>query len=265
MSLQEVNMCKWKCVFVLMATGLFVFTASAQTALNNDSIVKMTRAGLGEDVIITLITTQGGQFSVMPDSVIELKQAGVSDKIIAAMIGKADQPRNAPVTATQSTGPLAASTGIPKPLDLSRSALILPFGSSVNDPDAAGLPDITRALTIQILKYNRTFSALLTPEEATGKSTTVEISAELVDFAPGNMAARFALGGLGAGRAHAGFNFTVKECATGKVLWQKTIKETASYFSSSASSSAQRAELPEKIAKTFVEELQKARLSVLFQ
>jgi hypothetical protein len=74
-----------------------------------------------------------------------------------------------------------------------------------------------------------------------------------------------ALIGLGAGRAHAGFNFVVKESATGKVLWQKTIKETASFWSNSASSAAQRSELPEKVAKTFVEELQKAKLPLLAQ
>jgi len=66
--------------------------------------------------------------------------------------------------------------------------------------------------------------------------------------------------GFGAGRAHAGFAFTVKDSKTGKVLWKKTIKETASFWSNSASSSAQRSELPEKVAKSFVEELQKAKL-----
>ena len=79
-----------------------------------------------------------------------------------------------------------------------------------------------------------------------------------MDFAPGNMAAR-AIVGLGSGRAHAGFEFIVKDAQTGTALWQKTIKETASFWSNSASSAAQRLELPEKIAKTLVKELKKAQ------
>jgi hypothetical protein len=132
----------------------------------------------------------------------------------------------------------------------------------VTDADAASLPDATRAAVIQVLKTNRMFSALLGPEEAAGKQSMVDISAELVDFSPGNMAERLAIG-LGTGRAHAGFLFTVKDSATGKVLWKKTIKETASFWSNSASSSAQRSELPEKVAKAFVEELQKAKIPEL--
>jgi hypothetical protein len=57
----------------------------------------------------------------------------------------------------------------------------------------------------------------------------VEISAELVDFAAGNAASRIMIG-LGTGRAH-GFAFTVTESATGKILLNKTIKETTSFWS----------------------------------
>jgi hypothetical protein len=50
-----------------------------------------------------------------------------------------------------------------------------------------------------------------------------------------------------------------------EAVGKKTIKETASFSSNSASSSAQRLELPEKVAKRFVEELQKGKLTVLAQ
>ena len=76
------------------------------------------------------------------------------------------------------------------------------------------------------------FPAVGGPEDTDGKKPWIEISADLVDFAGGNVAKRILIG-LGSGRAHAGFSFTVKESATGKVLWKKTVKETASFWSNS--------------------------------
>jgi hypothetical protein len=143
-------------------------------------------------------------------------------------------------------------------LDLSKTAVILPFESEVKK--ASGLPDATRTAIIQFLKDESMFAAVLTPDEAKekDKTTLIEFSAKLIDFASGNMATRIVVG-LGAGRAHAGFDFTAKDAATGNVLWEKTIKEKASFWSNSASSVAQRMELPEKIAKTFVKEINKAK------
>src|SRR5580704_2694090 len=63
-------------------------TAFAQSVLNNDSITKMAKAGLGDDVIVSMIKGQPGSYAVDPDSVIQLKRAGLSEKVIAAMIEK---------------------------------------------------------------------------------------------------------------------------------------------------------------------------------
>jgi hypothetical protein len=61
---------------------------SAQQALNNEAIVKMVKAGLSEELIISMINTQPGKYSLTSDDVIGLKQAGVADNIIAAMVTK---------------------------------------------------------------------------------------------------------------------------------------------------------------------------------
>jgi hypothetical protein len=74
---------------------LFVGLAAlclAQTALTNDSIIKLVKAGLGEDVVMTIIQAQPGNYSTGSDDLIALKVAGVSDKIIAAMIDKGSLP-----------------------------------------------------------------------------------------------------------------------------------------------------------------------------
>ena len=147
---------------------------------------------------------------------------------------------------------------VKKEIDMSKMVVVLPFES--DNPKAHGLPDATRTAVIQFLKDEGLFAEVLSPEESASrpKDTMIELGANLVDFDPGNMATRVIIG-LGSGRAHAGFEFTVKDAETGNAVWMATITEKASFWSNSASSAAQRLELPEKIAKTLVKELKKAQ------
>lgn len=140
-------------------------------------------------------------------------------------------------------------------IDTSKTAVVLPFETAVEK--TRGFPDATRAAVIAVLKDEKLFAGVLTPEEAKDKdkATLVEISAKLVQFAAGSMATRV-LVGMGSGRSSATYDFTIKDSATGNVLWQNRIKEKASVWSNNSSSSAQRGELPEKIAVTLVKLLQ---------
>jgi hypothetical protein len=72
----------------LLALTLVAATAFAQSVLNNDSIIKMAKAGLGDDVIVSMIKNQPGSYAMDTDEVIRLKGAGLSEKVIAAMIEK---------------------------------------------------------------------------------------------------------------------------------------------------------------------------------
>lgn len=63
---------------------------SRQPALHNDTIVKMSKAGLDDSVILQTIQTQPGAYDTAPDDLIALKNAGVSQRVIMAM-----QARNA--------------------------------------------------------------------------------------------------------------------------------------------------------------------------
>jgi len=65
-----------------------------QAVLTNDSILKLVKAGMGEDVILSMISSQSGQYSLNTDSLIALKQAGASDRIIAAMVSHDGDDRN---------------------------------------------------------------------------------------------------------------------------------------------------------------------------
>lgn len=54
-------------------------------ALTNDTVIRMSKAGLDDTVIVQTIQTQPGAFDTAPDDLIALKNAGVSQRVIAAM------------------------------------------------------------------------------------------------------------------------------------------------------------------------------------
>jgi len=56
--------------------------------MSNDSILKMVKVGLGDDLIVETINTQPGTYTTDADSLVTLKTAGVSDRVITAMINK---------------------------------------------------------------------------------------------------------------------------------------------------------------------------------
>jgi hypothetical protein len=74
----------------LVALLFLAFTSflTAQQALNNDSAIKMVRAGLTDDVIVATINANPGAYDASPDGLIALKQAGVSNKVIDAIVAK---------------------------------------------------------------------------------------------------------------------------------------------------------------------------------
>lgn len=53
--------------------------------IDNDTIVRMAKAGLDDTIIVQTIETQPGHYDTSPDDLIALKNAGVSQRVIAAM------------------------------------------------------------------------------------------------------------------------------------------------------------------------------------
>ena len=85
-------------------TGLsFVFCLSvaAQQPLNNDAVIKMVKAGLSDDVIVSTINASPGAYDTSADGLIALKQAGANDKVIEVIVAKSVAPaaaRSTPAT-----------------------------------------------------------------------------------------------------------------------------------------------------------------------
>jgi hypothetical protein len=79
----------------------------AQEILNNDIILKLVKAGVGDDVVVSMVSQQAGRYLLSADAIIALKTAGVSDRVISAMIVKNGGASVAPVpnAANGSTAP----------------------------------------------------------------------------------------------------------------------------------------------------------------
>ncbi len=76
--------------YALVLLCSFVCFVSAQESLTNDSVVKLVKAGLSEDLIVQTVNSQPGKYALGADDILSLKNAGVSDKIIGAMLNRSN-------------------------------------------------------------------------------------------------------------------------------------------------------------------------------
>lgn len=83
--------------------------AFAQQKLDNDTVIKMVKAGLSDDIVVATINSSPGTYDTTPDGLIALKQAGVSDRVIGAIVIKGTAPAAPPAP------PAATPPGNPEP------------------------------------------------------------------------------------------------------------------------------------------------------
>jgi len=83
------------CLVLLLSSALL-----AQQALDNESVTKLVKAGLSEDLIVTTINSSPGTYDTSANGLIALKKAGASDKVIAAIVVRASGSSPAAGTAT---------------------------------------------------------------------------------------------------------------------------------------------------------------------
>jgi hypothetical protein len=75
-----------KTLCIVALSVVFLSSLSAQEVLNNDSIVKLVKAGMSEEIVLNMVKTQPAKFELGADEVLALKTGGISEKIIGAMI-----------------------------------------------------------------------------------------------------------------------------------------------------------------------------------
>ena len=90
---------RWLPLLVVLACGALARPAAAVTV---HDLVELTRAGLGDEVLVALVETSGMVYSLTPRDVVELKRAGVSERVIVVMLR---QGRTIQTPATQSASP----------------------------------------------------------------------------------------------------------------------------------------------------------------
>ena len=91
---------------------LFLISLSlyAQEVLTNESVVKLVKAGISENLILEMISSQRGNYKTGADDVLALKKQGVSDKIIAVMLKANDIYEK---SKNREIGPESPATGYP--------------------------------------------------------------------------------------------------------------------------------------------------------
>jgi len=77
----------------------------------------MVKAGLSEDVILSMVKTQPAQYTLTPDQLIALKSVGVPDKVVAAMVEKAAGGSTLGAAKTTGATPIAGTVATGDPND----------------------------------------------------------------------------------------------------------------------------------------------------
>ncbi len=105
----------------------------AQAVLTNDSVIKLAKAGLSDDLIVTTISASQSHFDTSADGLISLKAGGVSDKVVSAIVLKASAPAM-PATAS----PVADGGPIKQSDNDSRAAGAGPSPTAPTEPSDIG-------------------------------------------------------------------------------------------------------------------------------
>ncbi len=81
--------------------------------LDNDAVVRMTRADLGDEIILQAVRSQPGDYKTGADDLVALKQAGVSPAVIEAMLARNSGLQQHPAAAPVEVAPLSINTDDP--------------------------------------------------------------------------------------------------------------------------------------------------------
>jgi hypothetical protein len=95
--------------------------------MNNDSVIKLVKAGLSDDLIVSTINASPGTYNTSVDGIIALKTAGVSDRVVSVIVAKAAE---------------AAQPALPLVPPLAQMPPPPPAVSDTNDPASPHDPGI---------------------------------------------------------------------------------------------------------------------------
>jgi hypothetical protein len=143
--------------------------AFAQQALNNDAIIKLVKAGMSDDLIVTTINAQPGAYDVSPDGLISLKTGGASDKVVSAIVLKASAPPPPPAApAPPSTPSVAPAPPTPPTPPVAPAPTVAPVPPVPPVADVPALPPGIDIVGVYYQDQNGAWKPIL-PEIVTAK------------------------------------------------------------------------------------------------
>lgn len=160
--------------FLALASLVFCSMLAAQQAMNNDSITKLVKAGLSDDLIVSTVNASPGTYDTTANGLIALKTVGVSDKVISALLTK-----NA--GGTTSATALAAPPPPPPPFHSTDGKIRLYVTDHpIFESDTVGKAEATR---------HGGAAAVASHTQAGDDPRTVEIQADIQKVCPANIIA----------------------------------------------------------------------------
>ena len=113
----------WRCVLGLCVAGLLTMAMEAAAGLTTADVIKLSKAGISDEVIIQTLQATGTGFQLAPQDIEALTRNGVSDHVIVAMMVKgpsaapaaAYTPPSAPAYAPANPAPSAVQY-VPRPI-----------------------------------------------------------------------------------------------------------------------------------------------------
>jgi hypothetical protein len=151
--------------------ALFAVCALGQQPLSNESVAKLSNAGVTDEVIVQLIRTQPGHYDVVPDALVTLKKSGVRDGVIAAIINRENSALSA-----NSEMP-APQVGIPAPT--SNEGLTRRPSRFRSDSNSLVLEDAT-PITLRVVSAASSETAKLGDVVALQVSRAVSVSGTVI-------------------------------------------------------------------------------------
>src|SRR3954451_4929621 len=97
---------------VTSALLLLTCTAATAWAVSTRDLIELSKAGLGDEVLVALIEADGTIFNLDGPKILQLRAEGVSERVITAMIRNASHPAPVP------SGNLSPAPVEPRPAPL---------------------------------------------------------------------------------------------------------------------------------------------------
>ncbi len=88
-------------------------TSAASGGLTVEDLVKMSKAGLSDGIIVQQIRKNGRAFDLTPDQLIQLKTASVSDRVISVMLDPSQPDAPPPAAAGTAASQAAVDPSLP--------------------------------------------------------------------------------------------------------------------------------------------------------